>query len=117
MCFLSLLFLLLSVSSISSLPPFCHSSKLHMDTCNSYSLYSSLISVLRVRLLTQFIHSPPNLPTPTQRHLIVQLANILHALGADAECACTGTSIAVPTSSGPAAAAPAAPAVSLQVPP
>ncbi|KAJ7857688.1 hypothetical protein B0H14DRAFT_3447810 [Mycena olivaceomarginata] len=60
---------------------------------------------------------PPILPTPTQRHLIAQLANILHALGADAECACTGTSSAASTSPAPAAAAPAAPSVSLHVSP
>ncbi|KAJ6527457.1 hypothetical protein B0H19DRAFT_1243289 [Mycena capillaripes] len=38
-----------------------------------------------------------SLPTPTQRHLIAQLANILRALGTDTECACSGSSSAVPT--------------------
>ncbi|KAJ7823044.1 hypothetical protein B0H14DRAFT_3470279 [Mycena olivaceomarginata] len=59
--------------------------------------------------------TPPILPTPTQRHLIAQLTNILHALGANTECACTGTTKAAPTPSAPAAAAPAVPAASLQV--
>ncbi|KAJ6528878.1 hypothetical protein B0H19DRAFT_1194032 [Mycena capillaripes] len=84
-----------------------YSSKLYMDASNSYSLYLSLISVLCIRLLTRFIHNPPNPSTPTQRHLIAQPANILHPFGADAECACAGTSITVSTSSAPAQVPPA----------
>ncbi|KAJ7811294.1 hypothetical protein B0H14DRAFT_3479839 [Mycena olivaceomarginata] len=58
---------------------------------------------------------PPILPTLTQRHFIAQLTHILHALGANAECVCAGTTKAAPTLSAPAAAAPALPAASLQV--
>ncbi|KAJ7895796.1 hypothetical protein B0H13DRAFT_1885407 [Mycena leptocephala] len=47
---------------------------------------------------------------PTQRHLVAQLANILHAIGTDAECACSGSSSAVPTV---LSLTPAAPSVSL----
>lgn len=89
-----------------------------MDPCISSDLYfysfsSSLIAVLRIQLLTRFIHSSPTLPTPIQCHLIAQLANMLDALGVDTDCdcVCAGTK---PTSSAPAASAPA---VSLQVPP
>ncbi|KAK7026341.1 hypothetical protein R3P38DRAFT_3530505 [Favolaschia claudopus] len=35
---------------------------------------------------------PPLPPTPAQRHLIKQLANILHALGGEGECACSAMS-------------------------
>ncbi|KAJ7149103.1 hypothetical protein C8R46DRAFT_1230711 [Mycena filopes] len=88
-------------------------SKIHLGILETRALKEGeepeIVVGWRGTMQTRFIGwgRMPAAPTPMQRHLIAQLANILHTLG-DAECACTPLAAATPAAPAHAPLPPAA---------